>query len=44
MTLMELFVVTLAIITLAILRFGVPLLIMWLFRVGCCRLLKLQTA
>ncbi len=28
---------------LALLRFGVPILVTWLIKVGCCRILHLKT-
>ncbi|GAB4439709.1 MAG: hypothetical protein Kow0031_21570 [Anaerolineae bacterium] len=28
---------------LALLRFGVPILVTWLIKMGCCRLLQLKT-
>ncbi len=44
MTLIELLTIVLALIGLATLRFGVPLLIMWLLHQACCRLNPQQTA
>ncbi len=39
MTPLELLIVTSAMMGLAILRFGLPMLFMWLFKFFCCRAL-----
>lgn len=41
MTLIELVIIVSALLGLAVLRFGLPLLIMWLFNQFCCRVLRL---
>lgn len=41
MTLYETSVIALAIVTLAAARFGIPMLVIWLFKMGCCRVFKL---
>lgn len=41
MTLVELMTVMLAVMGLGILRFGLPMLIMWLLNLFCCRVLHL---
>ena len=42
MTIAELLVGVLIVFGLAILRFGLPMLVMWLINLGCCRLLHLK--
>lgn len=44
MSLVELLTIVLALIGLAALRFGVPMLLMWLFSQVCCRLNPPRTA
>ena len=43
MTGSEIFFVLFVIAGLAVLRFGVPIFVMWLINMGCCRILKLKT-
>jgi hypothetical protein len=42
MTGSEIFFVLFIIAGMASLRFGVPLFVMWLINIGCCRILKLK--
>lgn len=42
MTGSEIFYVLFIIAGMALLRFGVPVLVMWLINIGCCRVLKLK--
>lgn len=44
MSLIELLTIVGALLGLAVLRFGVPMLVMWLFSQVCCRLNPPQTA
>ncbi len=42
MTVTEVSTIVLTFVGLAVLRFGVPMLIMWLIKLGCCRVLHLE--
>lgn len=41
MTLTDVSVMALILAGLAVIRFGIPMLVMWLLKMGCCRILKL---
>lgn len=43
MTLVEILIVALALVGLAVLRFGVPMLVMWLLNTACCRIFHVAT-
>ena len=43
MTVAELSTIMLALLGLAILRFGIPILVMWLLNLACCRIFHLST-